>query len=87
VIAFARTHGDEAVIAVTARHFARLGARPTGEIWTDTKIQLPPHLASLRFHEALTDRPLDGRVGPPVHALPLAEALAHLPVALISGRR
>ncbi len=87
VVAFARTHENEAVIAVTGRHFVRLGGRPTGETWADTKLQLPANLAHFRFSEALTARPLNGRIGSPIHALPVAEVLAHLPVAMISARR
>jgi (1->4)-alpha-D-glucan 1-alpha-D-glucosylmutase len=86
VLAFARTHEDRAVVAVVGRRFARLGATtapPVGELWLDTKVVLPDSLASRRWRDALTDRPVGPQSGLDGSALPVAELFAHLPVALL----
>jgi (1->4)-alpha-D-glucan 1-alpha-D-glucosylmutase len=83
-LAFARVHQDQALVAVVGRRFTRLGqgaALPVGPVWEDTRVVLPTALARRPFRDVLTDSAVaagDNRT------LPLREALAHLPVALLS---
>jgi (1->4)-alpha-D-glucan 1-alpha-D-glucosylmutase len=80
VFAFARTDGQDAVLAVAGRFFATLGAaRPTGSAWGDGRLELPAGLVGRRFRDGLTGRPLtaDG------DSLPLSSVFEHLPVALL----
>jgi (1->4)-alpha-D-glucan 1-alpha-D-glucosylmutase len=81
-IAFARTGAAGAVIAVTGRFFTGLPDPPIGPAWDDTALRLPAGLGG-RWREALTDRPMETGAGDGGGALPLAAALAHLPVALL----
>jgi (1->4)-alpha-D-glucan 1-alpha-D-glucosylmutase len=84
VLAFARSHGQKAAVAVVGRHYARLcegEARPLGPIWQDTRIALTDALAGRRFRDVFTGRTLGARDG----ALAAAEVLAHLPVALLEA--
>jgi (1->4)-alpha-D-glucan 1-alpha-D-glucosylmutase len=87
VVAFARSDGNAAVLAVASRHHTRLVGQhdpltlPIGDLWNDTRLSLPPALAGRRWRDALTDRTLGGDGG----ALPLAAVLADLPVALLEA--
>ena len=85
VVAFARERDGDAAIAIAARFFTRLGAgregppRLSAEAWGDTTLPLGD-LTAGRFRDVFTGRefaPLDG-------ALPLAEVLSPLPVALLA---
>ncbi len=85
VIAFARTHGDDAAITVVPRLVADLiGDRtaPTGgTIWGDAKLELPKELAERHWRCALTGRLMtssSSRGG-----LNVGEILATIPVALL----
>jgi (1->4)-alpha-D-glucan 1-alpha-D-glucosylmutase len=83
VVAFARMRDNQAAVVVAGRHFARLtgaGGSPVGSSWEDTKVLLPAALAGRRWREVLTDRSFGADSG----AMPLAEVLAHLPVALLT---
>ena len=86
VLAFARTRGEDACVAVAARFFTRLGVRTEGalslraEAWGDTQLQLGD-LGAGRWRDVFTGREFDARDG---GALRLAEVLSPLPVALLS---
>lgn len=83
VVAFARLHGHEEVVTVAPRWSARLATRhpgdalrpPTGALWGDTRLPLPPG----RYRERCTGRWLIVDGG----HLPLARLLDAFPVALL----
>jgi (1->4)-alpha-D-glucan 1-alpha-D-glucosylmutase len=85
VFSFARSDGDQAVIAVAGRFFATLrashptGPAPIGAAWGDTTLLLPAAVTRRRFRDALTGQILtaDG------DSLSVAAAFNHLPVALL----
>ena len=80
VFSFTRTDGSGAAIAVVGRFFATLGAaRPTGTVWSDTTLTLPPAVTGRRFRDALTGRILTVEGD----SLPLATVFQDLPVALL----
>jgi len=62
VVAFARTHGREALVAVAGRLFASLGVPsgtvPLGDAWSDTSVELPVFPGDRRIASVLTSRPL-----------------------------
>ncbi|MET0624455.1 MAG: malto-oligosyltrehalose synthase, partial [Pyrinomonadaceae bacterium] len=84
VVAFARSLDGEAVVAVAGRFFTRLGVGREGrlrlgrEAWGDTTLSLEG-VEGRRFRDVLTGREFDADGG----ALPLAELLSPLPVALL----
>jgi (1->4)-alpha-D-glucan 1-alpha-D-glucosylmutase len=82
VCAFARALNAEAAIVVAPRLVVGLTggdeAPPVGAVWGDTALALPPELAGARLRDVLS-----GRVHAPGAALPLAELLGTLPVALL----
>ncbi len=84
VIAFARTFDDQAVVTVTSRLFLRLaGDRdvPVGvEVWRDTALQIDDRIPRGSYRDLLTGRRIRIEGG----ELPLREALADLPLALLS---
>jgi (1->4)-alpha-D-glucan 1-alpha-D-glucosylmutase len=92
VICFARKFGDKTAIVIATRFFIRLtpGA-PTGrEAWGDTAILTGAELAGC-YRDVFTGRSVHARKRPDGnedgnedgYELPAAEALAHLPVALL----
>ena len=84
VIAFARTHGDEAAVVVVPRLPASLtGAEvaPIGAgVWGETTVSLPRGLAGRTWTCAVTGRVV---AGGNERGLPLGEILATFPVALL----
>lgn len=86
VLAFARTRGEVACVAIAARFFTRLGVGREGplalsaEAWGDTVLQLG-ELGAGRWRDVFTGRELGAESG---GALRLAEVLSPLPVALLS---
>ena len=86
VLAFARTRGEEACVAIAARFFTRLGVRTEGTLalsaaaWGDTRLPLG-ELGAGRWRDVFTGREFDAGSG---GALRLAEVLSPLPVALLS---
>jgi len=82
VLGFARVDGGAAVIAVVGRFFARLrGPRPTGAVWGETQLALPPALAGRSWRDTLTGKTLPA---PPGGGwLDLAAIFQTLPVALL----
>jgi maltooligosyltrehalose synthase len=83
VLAFARRGPEGTVVAVAPRFVAGLLGEaglplPPREAWADTRIACPP-AAGDRLRNLLTGATLAPEGG----AIPAAEALAHLPVALL----
>ncbi|MFH1724311.1 MAG: malto-oligosyltrehalose synthase [Elusimicrobiota bacterium] len=80
VVAFARRRGTQWCVAIAPRMFAALvgaGELPLGDrVWGDARLELPQP-APARWTDAVTGSRLEGRV------LPLADALAAFPVALL----
>jgi (1->4)-alpha-D-glucan 1-alpha-D-glucosylmutase len=88
VVAFARSLDGDAVVAVAGRFFTRLGVGREGalslsrEAWGDTTLALEGVEAG-RYRDVFTGREFDAGGG----ALPLAELLSPLPVALLARVR
>ena len=82
VIAFARRHGEQWVIAVVPRRpsvLVEVGVPPIGgEVWNETALALPED-APVEFRNALTGETVPVVAG----GLALADALATLPVGLL----
>lgn len=82
-LAFARRQGDDAAIAIAPRLVAGLTggeARfPLGADWGDARLPLPDGLTGRRWRNVLTGED----VAAASNALPLARALATLPVGLL----
>lgn len=84
VIAFARTNHNKSVIIACGRFFAELGDGdnlPVGRgVWDDTFVSLAEGLPAASYREVFTGERVqvdsEGR-------LPLADAFAHLPVAIL----
>ncbi len=84
LVAFSRTAGGRSTLAVVGRHFARLcegGAVPVGAAWQDTAVAVSEALATRRYRDVFSGLTVVPRAG----ALPVAEVLAHLPVALLEA--
>ncbi|HEX7318707.1 MAG TPA: malto-oligosyltrehalose synthase [Pyrinomonadaceae bacterium] len=85
VVAFARAHDGDGVVAVASRFFTRLGVGREGaqglnrEAWGDTTLRLEG-VGAGRYRDVLTGREFEVRDG----ALPLAEVLSPLPGALLA---
>ena len=81
VVAFARTHGEQAAVAVAARFFLSLGAAeraPVGAAaWSGTKLRME---GRGRYRDALTGETHEARED---GELPLEAVFGHLPVALL----
>jgi len=59
-VAFARTRGDDAVLAATGRFFSRFAGRPPiGDAWDDTALELPPELPQGHYRDILTGLELE----------------------------
>jgi (1->4)-alpha-D-glucan 1-alpha-D-glucosylmutase len=88
VVSFARRIGSKTAIVIATRFFIRLapGLPIGGEVWGDTAILMNDELAG-RYRDVFTGRIVRARARPDGHEdgheLPLGEALAHLPVALL----
>jgi (1->4)-alpha-D-glucan 1-alpha-D-glucosylmutase len=83
VVAFARVHRGEAVVAAAGRFFTRLPDPPVGEAWGDSALALPEGAAA-SWRDALTGQELRTR-GAGGRSLALAEVFRHLPVALLES--
>jgi (1->4)-alpha-D-glucan 1-alpha-D-glucosylmutase len=90
VLAFARCHGQQVVVAVVARLFVSLGLEvgqaPVGAVWGDAVVELPASLVAGRtLTDALTGQVHTLDAAALTHGLPLARVLRDLPQALMSG--
>jgi (1->4)-alpha-D-glucan 1-alpha-D-glucosylmutase len=85
LVAFARTWGNEAVVAVVPRLLSRLGSgwQEWAGRWDDSVVRLPESLADRRWHNLVNGDTLhaDARNGQP--GLPAARLLNPCPVALL----
>jgi (1->4)-alpha-D-glucan 1-alpha-D-glucosylmutase len=91
VCAFARSAGEEAVLVIVPRLVVRLVGgeeRPPlgAEVWGQTRLLLPPHLAGRTYRNLFTGETIAANVndGPP--GLLLGTVLRRFPVALLEGR-
>src|SRR5262249_55548916 len=84
VVSFARKIGDKTAIVIATRFFIRLtpGAPIGREAWGDTAILTGDELAGC-YRDVFTGRRVHAGKRPDCNELPVAEALAHLPVALL----
>jgi (1->4)-alpha-D-glucan 1-alpha-D-glucosylmutase len=87
LIAFARAAANQTVVVFAGRFFTRLGnlsQPPTGSgVWGESVVELDHASAAGLYREVFTGRLIRaGRGGAGVE-LPLAQAFAHLPVALL----
>ena len=86
ICAYARRHGNEALIAVAPRLTVKLldtkgehGGLPLGhDIWRDTSIDLPKELRHVSWHNVYTQETL-----PSDNSLVVAKILGNFPVALL----
>jgi (1->4)-alpha-D-glucan 1-alpha-D-glucosylmutase len=86
VCAFARVLGNQAVVALAPRLVLGLTQAverpPLGaEVWGETTLPLPKEVPGTRFRNVLTQQTISLNAD---RALPLREALAHFPVALLT---
>lgn len=87
VVALARLHGDECLIAVAPRLTARLlnssRSWPLGrDVWQDTQIALP-HMCAGRMRDLITSRTFEQLELPGRQAFAVADVLADFPVAFL----
>src|SRR5262249_51193591 len=88
VVSFARRVGDRAAVVIATRFFMRMTPSPPvrREAWGDTTVLMGDELAGC-YRDVFTGRVVRARKRPGGDGggdeLPLAEALAHLPVALL----
>jgi (1->4)-alpha-D-glucan 1-alpha-D-glucosylmutase len=87
--AYARRLGSEAILVLVPRLYARLlGEReqlPLGErVWGDTAIELPESLPGGRWRNVLDGVVIDAPPGARGRLLPVSQALANFPVALLA---
>jgi (1->4)-alpha-D-glucan 1-alpha-D-glucosylmutase len=89
VVAFARTHHRNTLIAVAARFFMSLGAdkrTPTGaEAWGDSMLMVRRDVAHSAWRDVFTQCTIEADTQSAKQKLPLAKLFAHLPVALLYG--
>ncbi|MGI8958037.1 MAG: malto-oligosyltrehalose synthase [Chthoniobacterales bacterium] len=76
-IAFVREQEGQAIVVLAPRFNLRVGFPPIGEAWRDTAVHLPAGFSGSR--DLFTGTPVEE--GP---ALPLAQAMARLPFALLA---
>jgi (1->4)-alpha-D-glucan 1-alpha-D-glucosylmutase len=84
VVAFARTHSGQAVVAVAPRLTVRLtgfgGPPPLGEFWEDSALVLPDDLAQREWSDVFTGLKHRAAQG---GGIPVAGLFAQLPFALL----
>jgi (1->4)-alpha-D-glucan 1-alpha-D-glucosylmutase len=93
VLAFARKHGEQEVLALAARFFVGLGVTrapslalsPT--LWADTVLPLDAQFGATRYRDVFTGREFTAHDRPGEQALRLADVLSPLPVALLERVR
>jgi (1->4)-alpha-D-glucan 1-alpha-D-glucosylmutase len=82
IVAFARTHASETVIALAGRFFLGLPS-PAGEVWGNTAIALPKKFRGTTFEDAITGRTITAEQHNGVQVMSAAAAFASCPVALL----
>lgn len=88
ICAFARRLGDEAVLVVAARWFARLSADTAdgsllGRAWEGTRIRLPEAASTWRYRDVLCGRTVQALPHAQGYCLEAAALFEVLPVALL----
>jgi len=87
VFAFARTHEGAAAVTVVPRLTTTLVPEaltpPTGAVWADTRLQLPPAVESGTLMNIFTGERHTVPAG--TRELPLAEVLRSFPVAVLTS--
>jgi (1->4)-alpha-D-glucan 1-alpha-D-glucosylmutase len=85
-VAYARRHNKDLLVLVAGRLFASLdlaaGAPPVAAVWGDTRADLSTLPVRCRLTDVLTGTSFDID---PQRAVPLAQLLAHFPVAVLHG--
>jgi (1->4)-alpha-D-glucan 1-alpha-D-glucosylmutase len=92
VVAFARRYGGTAVIAVVPRLVATIfGAQaplpPPADAWRDLHIEIPDSLVGYDYSHVFTGERVTVADRGGTAALPVADVLRHVPVALLLGTR
>jgi len=91
VIAFARTLGNDSVLAIAGRFFWTLGNEvhwPVGnDCWEDAIVVLRKGVVSRSFRDVFTERRIEAEVRNGRLALPAAQIFSHLPIALLAGEK
>jgi (1->4)-alpha-D-glucan 1-alpha-D-glucosylmutase len=86
-VAFARMHGDRAVLIVAPRLCARLFTAdlqpPLGDAWKTSRVLLPPELAGRAFRHELTGTEIRSTVADDQSWVFLGEIFAHVPVGIL----
>ena len=86
VVGFARSLGRKTVIALAGRFFLRMfhaHPAPTGDVWGDTAVLLPRKIKQASFLDVLSGQKISIEPREDGLAIPLAQAFAHCPVALL----
>lgn len=79
IVAFARTHGDDAIVVVVPRLVSRLGSLPLGLVWDDTAVSVPSRVAA--WSDVATRRIVENTA-----ALPISKLFAELPFAVLKAQ-
>jgi (1->4)-alpha-D-glucan 1-alpha-D-glucosylmutase len=82
VFAFARAHGGETAVVIVPRLTCGLGGTPIREAWEDTRLSVPDGMPSGVWTCRLSGQRVPSSEG----TLALANALQHLPVAVLVKR-
>ena len=90
-VAFARVHGNEAVVFAAPRLWASLNADPEfvpvgRECWKTSRLLLPPELAGRSFEDALTGAEITSRIVEGQSWIELGDTFETLPVAMLIAR-
>jgi (1->4)-alpha-D-glucan 1-alpha-D-glucosylmutase len=91
VVAFARSRGDEQVIAVAGRFFMGLGDAPEKSAvgtatWANTFLSAPREMLRKRYVELFTGETVVTDLNRDARQLAMADIFAHLPVAMLVGK-
>lgn len=82
-VSFARKLQDQWFVVIAPRLSSRLDFPPTGQLWKDTMIDLPPSLVGSCAQEIFTG----GELPIQSNQIPLSEALSILPFSVITNIR
>jgi (1->4)-alpha-D-glucan 1-alpha-D-glucosylmutase len=84
VFGFRRAHGDEELVVMVPRLIGGLGSSvPVGAVWGSTTVDVPPNVAGPVWRCELGGQVVPSHDG----SLMLADAMAILPMAVLTARR
>jgi (1->4)-alpha-D-glucan 1-alpha-D-glucosylmutase len=86
LVSFSREAGKQVLIALAGRFFLRLSnanAKPIDDVWADTSVVLPRRMRHRAFRDVFTGKEIAAQSREGRWVLPIAEAFAHCPVALL----